>query len=331
MLKDRGAAPPRQAERTMPKNDDALPPLDYLLAFEAAAETQSFVAASKLLNISETAISRKVRLLEQHYGVPYFLRGHRSIGLTPQGAQFLARVKPALQMLREASRKTIADNQDRPVTLAATNSVAALWLMPRLLDFNRRNRHLKIMLVSSDNDDECLSEQVDLAILRGDGNWPGHASRMLFGETVFPVCSPEYLAAHPEAADPRNLPGLDLIEVSSSHREWMNWRAWLTQAGIAADDLREGSIFNTYPLAIQAAVDGLGVALGWGHLVDPLLRREKLVRFLGPVKVRTECGYYLLKSERKEPFDERRIVEDWLTGISDERVRYGEAAPRADD
>ena len=307
----------------------SLPPLDYLLAFEATAESHSFVAASKLLNISETAISRKVRLLELHYGVPFFLRGHRSISITPQGVLFLARVKPALQMLRDASQKTVADHHDRPVTLAATNSVAALWLMPRLHKFNRHNKHLKIMLVSSDNDEECLSDTVDLAILRGDGNWPGFSSQLLFGETVFPVCSPEYLKANPTAADPMELPKHELIEVSSSHREWMNWRTWLAQSGMPITDLPRGSIFNTYPLSVQAAADGLGIALGWAHLVDPLLTQEKLVRPLGTAKVRTNYGYYLLKSERMKAFDACRVVEDWLLGLSAERTRYGEAKPEA--
>ncbi len=300
----------------------SLPPLDYLLAFEATAETRSFVAASKVLNIGETAISRKVRLLEMHYGVAFFLRGHRSISITPQGEQFLSRIKPALEMLREASLKTVNDHQDRAVTLAATNSVAALWLMPRLQKFNRQNRHLKIMLVSSDDDNECLADNVDLAILRGDGNWPGYHAQKLFGETVFPVCAPAFLKANPSAADPAKIHMHDLIEVSSSHREWMNWRTWLQHAGHDVSELHQASFFNTYPLSVHAAVDGLGIALGWGHLVDPLLQQGKLVRPLGAAKVRTDHGYYLLKSERKKMFDECRMVEELLLGFSAERTRY---------
>lgn len=303
----------------MTTNSVSLPPLDYLLAFEATAESESFVAASKRLNISETAISRKVRLLELHYGVPFFLRGHRSISITPQGELFLARVKPALEMLRSASQMTAADHKDRAVTLAATNSVAALWLMPRLQKLNRQNKHLKIMLVSSDDDNECLSDNVDLAILRGDGDWPGYHAELMFGETVFPVCSPSYLKANPSAADPLQIHDLDLIEVSSTHREWMNWRTWLENSGTPAGKLRQGSFFNTYPLSVQAAADGLGIALGWGHLVDPLLNEGKLVRPLGQAKVRTNHGYYLLKSERKKMFDECQVVEDWLHRQSAER------------
>ncbi|WP_246107290.1 LysR substrate-binding domain-containing protein [Puniceibacterium confluentis] len=296
--------------------------MDYLLAFEATAETHSFVAASKVLNISETAISRKVRLLEMHYGVPFFLRGHRSISITPQGEKFLSRIKPALMMLRETSRETISDHQERPVTLAATNSVAALWLMPRLQKFNRQNKHLKIKLVSSDDDMECLADNVDLAILRGDGNWIGFNAVKLFGETVFPVCSPEFLQENPTASEISMLHRHDLIEVSSTHREWMNWRTWFEQMGQEAGELQQGAIFNTYPLSVHAAVEGLGIALGWGHLVDPLLQQGRLVRPLGPAKVRTDHGYYLLKRENKKMFDECRLVEEMLLGFSAERTRY---------
>lgn len=309
----------------MPKGKSSLPPLDYLLAFEAAAEFQSFVGASKALNISETAISRKVRLLEQHYGIPLFQRGHRSINLTPQGISFLARIQPALQDLRDASRQIIAEHQNRPVTLAATNSVASLWLMPRLHEFSQTNKHPKIMLVASDNDSECLSDTVDLAILRGDGNWPDHDARLMFGETVFPVCSPEYLKANPAASDLSALPSMDLIEVSSSHTEWMNWRTWLAHAGNPVDEVEQAALFNTYPLSVQAAVDGVGIALGWGHLVDPQVAQGKLVRPLGDQVVRTSHGYYLLRSKKADPFEECRVVEDWLINVSDQRRRFSES------
>lgn len=305
----------------MKKGNALLPPLNYLLAFEAAADHESFVGASKTLNISETAISRKVRLLELHYGVPLFFRGHKSISLTPQGLTFLNRIRPALQSLRNTSQKMVSEEESRPVTLAATNSVAALWLMPQLQEFNNNNKHLKIMLVSSDNDAECLSNDVDLAILRGDGNWPGYHAELLFGETIFPVCSPDYLKRTPSLKNLQSLAGLDLIEVSSTHKEWMNWNTWLSQSGKPINDLDERSLFNTYPLSIQAAVDGLGIALGWSHLTDHLLTKGKLLLPLEE-KVRTNQGYYLLRSLQADPFDECQIVESWLLTLSADRTRY---------
>ena len=307
----------------MLKKRVSLPPLDYFVAFEAAAKTGSFARASDELFISETAISRKVRLLEQHFNVSLFTRGHRSITLTDHGTELLVSVQQSLNILRDATKDMMAHDDTNTVTLAATNSVAALWLMPRLTEFNRDNDRVKIMLVASDSDSECLSDRMDLSILRGEGKWTGFDARLLFGETIFPVCAPSYLAAHPNAADLSRLPGLDLIEVDSSHTEWMNWRAWLNRLGRADDPLDRGAFFNTYPLAIQAAVDGLGIALGWGHLVDRLLASGDLVRPLGDVQVRTKSGYYLLKNSSKPSFSAQDVVEAWLIEVSAARKRYG--------
>jgi DNA-binding transcriptional LysR family regulator len=289
-----------------------LPPLDYLLAFESASYCQSFAGASRELNISETAISRKVRLLELHYDIPLFIRGHRSITLTPQGHTLREKILPALEILRDTSREMLTKHKNNSVTLAATNSVASFWLMPKLRKFNRSNKHLKIMLVASDNDQECLADTVDLAILRGDGNWENYHSKLLFGEIIFPVCTPEYLEKHPKISDITVLAGSALIEISNEHAEWMNWKTWLAEHEIERLDQDQTAVFNTYPLAIQAAMDGHGVALGWGHMVDHMLDTGKLVRPLGNLEIQTNSGYYLLQRIDKQDFPERKSVEDWL-------------------
>lgn len=115
----------------MLKKRNVLPPLDYLVAFESAAKLASFARASEQLNLSKTAISRKIRLLERHYDVPLFVRGHRSVTLTAQGAVLLTSVNKSLTILRDASEEMLSQHRANTVTLAATNSVAALWLMPR--------------------------------------------------------------------------------------------------------------------------------------------------------------------------------------------------------
>ena len=305
------------------KKQKLLPPLDYLLAFEAAANHGSFAAAARHLNISETSISRKVRLLELHYDVALFVRGHRSITLTPQGHSLLTPVREALDALRSASQDVLARQQKNAVHLAATNSVAALWLMPRLRRFNRANPRVQIMLLASDEDEECLADTIDLAILRGDGNWPGYRAQQLFGETVFPVCAPSYLRTRPQAGDLAALPDLDLIEVSNKHTEWMSWPSFLSEQGLARTKVTSATHVNTYPLAIQAAADGMGIALGWGHLVDRMLDDGTLVRPLGDRCVRTQSGYYLLEREGQKSFPERDIVEKWLLSESAARKRYG--------
>ena len=180
--------------------------------------------------------------------------------------------------------------------------------------------------MASDDDRECLSDTVDLAILRGDGDWPGYDTSLLFGETIFPVCSPDYLDRHPEAQEVEKLAHQELIEVDSSHDEWMNWTTWMRDCDAQLKTPARAAVFNTYPLAIQGAVDGLGIALGWGHLVDMLLDAGKLVRVGGGASVRTDFGYYLLARKGKLGSASRDVVEQWLMDTSAARKRYASAA-----
>lgn len=306
----------------MLKNRAALPRLDYLLAFEVAAELESFAAAARVLNVSETAVSRKIRLLELHYNCQLFLRRHRSVELTDHGRKLLAGITPALKSLERASVGLLSEQARGTVRLAATNSVASLWLMPRLRDFRNRNRNITISLLSSDRDSECLAEDVELTILRGDGEWPGYDAQILFGETVFPVCAPGYIETHGTIPDVAALGRHALIEVSNNHTEWLNWPTWLAQKDVDPDSVPRSTLVNTYPLAIQAAADGLGVALGWGHLVDRHIRNGALVRPLGRAHVRTHSGYYLLRRKDAPRHPERDVVADWLLQESAARKRY---------
>lgn len=306
----------------MLNNRKVLPPLDYLLAFEISGKVGSFAEAARELNISESAVSRKIKLLEEHYKTKLFVRGHRSISITQDGAELLQAVSLALEALREASSNIILKNQARPVALAATHSVASLWLMPRLNQFQLNHPDFSIGILGSDSDAECLANSNDLVILRGSGDWPGFDSQLLFGETVFPVCSPEFLAANPKAGSIESLVDMDLIEVASNHAEWMNWSTWFSHKNTSHRGLHRTTQVNTYPLAIQAAVDGLGIALGWKHLVDNFVDQGKLVCPLGEQSVRTEDGYYLLIPHNRSTFTERDLVKAWLLQMSAERSRY---------
>lgn len=307
----------------MLKDRAALPRLDYLLTFEAAAELESFAAAAKELNVSETAISRKIRLLELHFNCALFVRGHRSVQLTDHGRKLLNGISPGLKTLERAAQDMLREPQRSTVRMAATNSVSSLWLMPRLRKFQQSNRNISISLFSSDIDHECLAEHFDLTILRGDGEWPGYSAEWLFGETVFPICSPGYAENHKGLSAVEDLPAQSLIEVTNNHTEWLNWATWLTQKGVDPKTIRHSTFVNTYPLAIQAAVDGLGIALGWGHLVDRHLQEGTLVRPLGDVHVRTRSGYYLLRRKDAKAHAESDVVAQWLRSESAARQRYG--------
>lgn len=310
----------------MLRNRSVLPRLDYLLAFEAAAELESFAAAAKELNVSETAISRKIRLLEEHFGCALFLRGHRSVHLTDEGHKLLQGIGGPLQSIAKLSQDMLRNRSRGVVRISATHSVAALWLMPRLQRFHEAHRGITINLLSSDLDAECMGADHDLTILRGDGDWPGFTADRLFGETVFPVCAPGDLKDHPRIDRLGDLADHHLIDVSNMHIEWLNWKTWLQHMGEDPDRVRHATFVNTYPLAIQAAMDGLGIALGWGHLVDRHLQSGALIRPLGDAHVRTRSGYYLLRRDGARAHAESEVVADWLLRESAQRERYGQTA-----
>jgi LysR family glycine cleavage system transcriptional activator len=311
-------------QANMLKDRSILPRLDHLLAFEAAAELESFAAAARELNVSETAVSRKIRILEQHFDCALFVRGHRSVELTEQGRKLLSGLSAPLQSIARLSEEMLTNRARSTVHMSATNSVASLWLMPRLHKFHSSHRSITISLMSSDRDSECLTEDFDLSILRGDGTWPGFTAHHLFGETVFPVCAPGYLRNHVEIAGVMELPQHALIEVSNNHTEWLNWKTWLRHQEVDPKSVRHSTFVNTYPLAIQAAIDGLGIALGWGHLVDRQIQSGSLVRPLGEVHVRTNSGYYLLRREGAPNHSKSDVVASWLMQESAARKRYSQ-------
>lgn len=287
-----------------------LPPLDYLIAFEAAARLGGFTAAAERLNLSQAAISRQMKLLEEHLDVLLFHRGHRSVQLTVEGKNFLRHVRGALDAV-EKGVDSLRETTRRPrVSLAATQSVSTLWLMPRLPLLRRDHPGLDIHLVSTDLDREALSSEHDLIILRGEGQWQEFEAELLLDEEIFPVCAPGY-------ADRKGLRSLEelgqctFVDVASHHTEWMDWTRWLARCGFPEISGAASLIFNTYALAIQAAVDGQGIALGWRHLVDDHLARGTLIRPL-PNSIRTSSGYFLLQSQDSRLGPASRSVRDWL-------------------
>lgn len=296
--------------RPMPSRRSQLPPLDYLVAFEAAALLGGFTAAAEHLNLSQAAISRKIRLLEENLGQQLFTRGHPSVQLTPSGRTYLRSVRKALDEIAAASVAIRQGDLRAHVTIAATQSVATLWLLPRLPDLRRDLPGLDINLLSSDEDEACLAGDFDLVILRGEGRWSGYETELLLDEEVFPICSPGYA----EQIGLKQLPDLDrctLIEVASHHTEWMNWRAWLAEFGEVKNVGAKQLTFNTYALAVQAACDGLGVALGWRHLVDAHLETGALVRPMAR-SVRTGSGYYMLSGRGHARLEMVEVLRDWL-------------------
>lgn len=267
-----------------------LPPLDLLLPFEASARLGSFTRAAEELSVTQSAVSQRVRKLEELLEISLFERRHRAIELTPEGRELLNGVKVALQHLTSATH-SLRQREARPfLRLACDTSIGQHWLLPRIGAFLAPDSPVAIDLTVSDNEAEVLG--ADVAVLHGDGEWPGFVARRLFGDVVFPVCAPGYLEKHP-IATPQDLLSAELIDLDYIHWNWMNWGIWLTETGVDPATARILMRTNSYTALLDAAKAGMGVALGWGNLCDKALESGELVRPVAET-VDTANGYYVL-------------------------------------
>lgn len=270
-----------------------LPPLATLVAFEASGRLMSFTRAAHELNITQAAVSKQIRALEQHVGARLFERSHRAVQLTADGREYLHTVVTALTHLAHATLELKAEEPSHRLRIAADHSIAALWLLPRLGELMASEPKATIHLVVSDAEPRCLADEIDVAILHGEGRWPQHDAELLFPEVVFPVCSPGYLASARAITCPSDLVRAHLIDLEDDNWTWINWRIWLTGHGVGLPATHRALTIGNYPLVLEAARQGLGVALAWRCLIESDLAAGRLIRPVA-AEVRTRFGYYLV-------------------------------------
>lgn len=256
-----------------------IPSLDLLEGFEAAARHLSFTKAGEELFLTQSAVSRQIKDLEEQLGVPLFERRHRALALTEAGQQFYAATAQVLITMRSATeRLRAASGRRRPLSVTTTHSFAALWLIPRLAGFTRAHPGVDVRITADTRVQDLERDGLDLAIRHGPPSLAGPNAVRLFGERVFPVCSPKLLKKHPLRA-PADLKNHCLLEYDDPdvRHPWLHWKTWLEVAGIS--DLRPAArlSFSGYEQIIPAAVAGHGVALGRTPLVKDLLAAKQLV------------------------------------------------------
>jgi DNA-binding transcriptional LysR family regulator len=289
-----------------------LPPLDPLIAFEAAARLLSFTRAAEELHLSQAAISQQIRSLEDSLQVKLFTRSHRAVQLTNEGREYQHTVTAVLTQLAGATMDIQNVEFTRQLVIGCDESFATQWLGSRFESLKTLLPEIALRIVASDDYSVSLGPEVQVAVLHGDGNWPGFSALRLFGEEVFPVCSPDYDHA---AAGQDWLGWLlqaQLIDLADSHWNWINWRLWLGGNDIDEPLANRNLQINSYPLVIAAACAGQGVALGWRYLVDDLIEQGRLVRPVEKSLV-TDFGYYLLLRDNLQQDDIVDRFRGWLS------------------
>jgi LysR family transcriptional regulator, glycine cleavage system transcriptional activator len=240
----------------------SLPPLNAVRAFEAAARLGSFKEAAVELNVTHGAVSQQVRILEEWLGAPLlFRRSVRRVVLTPAGAALLAEFGPALDRISAAVQQHRARRGEAPAAVLRVNAFATFsmrWLLPRMSRFRAEHPEIEVRLTTSNAAVDELPEAFDVVIRGGPDMFHGYTSRFVLPERRLPVCSPSLVTEVPltELAD---LSRHTLLHVTSMPRLW---RDWLTEAGQPALEPAGTLMFDHFYLTIQAALDGLGVAMG---------------------------------------------------------------------
>ena len=262
---------------------ERLPPLTSLVVFEAAAHHLSFTKAARELRVSREAVSRQIRVLEEHLEQKLFQRLYRAVELTEAGQALHDAVAAGFGGIARAVAGLRQGTDLDRVVVSATVALASFWLTPRLPGFRAAHPGTEIRVMVSDRPHDLTLEGIDLGLRYGDGDWPDHLVTHLFDTLTFPVCAPDYREHAPRLDRPADLLDHTLLNLDGGPHIGEDWAWWLNQA--AVEPLREYQVlgFDNYANVIQAALDGQGVALGFGGVIDGLLQKGSLVRPLDAV------------------------------------------------
>lgn len=287
-----------------------LPSLNGLRAFEAAARHLSFTRAAAELNVTQTAISHQIRRLEEQLGKRLFLRKSRALALTREAAEYVPAIRTAFDDLRRATARLQRPDREGLLTVSTTASLAAKWLVTRVASFQDAHPGIEVRITTSPHLVDFQREAVDMAVRYGRGNWSGLRTQWLMAEDIFPVCSPALMNGAKPLRRPEDLAHHTLLHTTVGREDW---QLWLTAAGLPVSlAMRRGLSFDQRFMALQAAMDGLGVALGRTRLVDADIAAGRLVVPFSVV-LPADAGYYIVTPE--ETADQTKIVlfRNWLT------------------
>jgi LysR family glycine cleavage system transcriptional activator len=290
-----------------------LPPLTSLRAFEAAGRHLSFTKAAAELTVTQAAISHQVKALEQHLDVALFLRLPRKLELTKAGKILLPVVRDSFNRIGDAVAGLDRDIASSALTVRLAPSFAAKWLSPRLDDFRRKQPQIDLSLTHSNEPVDFRRQQIDIAITYGKGDWRGVVSDRVLSIDFFPVCSPQFMQGEHPLTNPENLAHYTLLH-DTDHAAWPDW---LALAGIENVDPQRGTVVDDTNVLIQAAIDGLGVALGSTHFVADRLASGRLVKPFDTT-LYNDYAYYVVCPKKNLKRPEVAAFKAWLMDQSNE-------------
>ena len=286
-----------------------LPSLNGLRAFEAAARHLSFTQAASELNVTQTAISHQIRRLEDELGLRLFVRKNRALALTPEAREYLPGIRAAFNDLRLATDRLLRKDDSNVLTVSTLASLAAKWLLPRLSAFQEAHPEIDVRITTSTGLVDFNNGDVDAAIRYGRGHWPHARSEWLMADEMFPVCSPTLLTGKRPLRSPEDLRDQVLLHNTNNGDDW---RLWLTAAGLPADISKQpGITFDLILMTVQAAIDGMGVAMGrTTYVKDDIAKGRLVVPF--EITLPADAGFYIVSPEGTVDSPKLHAFRQWL-------------------
>ncbi|MDR5759990.1 LysR substrate-binding domain-containing protein [Caballeronia sp. LZ035] len=294
-----------------------LPSLNALRAFEVCGRLLSIQLAADELNVTPAAVSRQIKLLEDQLGVLLFERGHRAITLTPMGSRYLADVIRSFETLRAATVNLTEARRRRTLKIRAYTTFSMNWLLPRLSTFHRDHPDIEVSLTTSLQPVDFNSEDVDAAIRLSHAPSSEFGFDRLVPNELVPVCSPDFLHAHPDLNDatPEALRQVPLLHSLARPEDWAKW---LDAAGVRGVNPLGGLSYESSILAYFAATQGHGIAIAQRVLVADQLRAGTLVMPFSFVLDLGAFTYYLIYPPAHLSSPEFAAFRTWLLSSGDD-------------
>ncbi|MGH8333968.1 MAG: LysR substrate-binding domain-containing protein [Pseudomonas fluorescens] len=288
-----------------------IPSMTALMEFEAVARLGSFTLAAQELGVSQAAVSKQVKYLEETLGARLFHRLHRAIKLTSEGYVLYSVVSESMQRMASVFDKISEGIPEQELVLACTAAFSQLRILPRLASLRLSQPKLQLRLITHILNPDVNRLDVDIAVRFGNGKWEDGTSIFLFDEEVFPVCSPSWLTTHPAPMSVDDFLHLDLIDSETTLEGWMTWNSWFKELGESRPKMKYSLRCSSYNDTVQAALKGYGIALGWNRLLGPMLLSGELVR-ITPYVVKPKDAYYLIVPNGREITPLVQALVNWL-------------------
>ena len=284
-----------------------LPALNALKAFEAAARYESFTRAAEELCVTQGAVSHQVKALEAELGIKLFNRERQRLVITDAGRAYLAVVRDAFDRIANGTERLLQRQSAGALTVSTSPNFASKWLVHRLGRFAEAHPSIDLRVSASLHHVDFAREDVDLAIRHGEGLAAGLHITRLCAEELFPVCSPKLLRSRQGLRKPADLSRHTLLHVDD-RQDWSNW---LEAAGCKTVDLSRGPVINQASMAIDAAVDGQGVALARTALAAWDLIGGRLVRPFA-MALPVSYGYWIVGPKATSSLPKIETFRKWL-------------------